>query len=87
MNCSICFENSDNKFVTTKCGHNFHKKCLDAYLIHQNKSQQNTNCPLCRTNLNTYFDQNCISRIKITAKGISYQFNGSSRFLPLPFPK
>ena len=47
FNCTICCNGTNNKSIvkTTKCNHQFHKKCLDLWL-----SGQQT-CPLCRTNL------------------------------------
>ena len=44
--CPVCYETIESKCcVTTKCGHSFHKKCLDEW-----KNRANT-CPMCRTEL------------------------------------
>ncbi len=42
--CSICFENleTDGDNALLKCGHSFHKKCIDDWFAKQR------NCPLCR---------------------------------------
>ncbi len=45
--CSICYEALDNNDKPTKCGHWYHKKCVDKWL------ETNTNCPICRTELRT----------------------------------
>jgi hypothetical protein len=47
--CSICFEevfdnDSANPCVKTECGHVFHHKCLDDWVLHGNDT-----CPNCRT--------------------------------------
>tara|TARA_A100001015_G_C15003490_1_gene719619 strand:- start:337 stop:816 length:480 start_codon:yes stop_codon:yes gene_type:complete len=41
--CSICLENLEKNLVQLKCGHIFHKNCIDTWY----KSQKNT-CPICR---------------------------------------
>lgn len=45
--CSICYTSfeSDNLYVSTPCGHNFHKKCILKWL------QIKSNCPCCRTDI------------------------------------
>lgn len=42
-NCSICLEPMiDNRVKVINCSHNFHKDCLDEWLVRQRS------CPLCR---------------------------------------
>ena len=45
--CSICLENykKDNIINELKCGHKYHKDCIDDWII------DNNNCPLCRLSL------------------------------------
>jgi hypothetical protein len=46
--CPICFECLDpQSTITTKCGHNFCKNCMDRW-----NNNRNATCPLCRTRLN-----------------------------------
>ena len=40
--CSICLEDIFTENFTTKCGHNFHTKCIDVWIL------QELSCPLCR---------------------------------------
>ena len=46
-NCSICLENynKDNIINVLKCGHKYHKDCIDDWI------NDNNNCPLCRLSL------------------------------------
>lgn len=46
-NCSICLENyyKDNIINALKCGHKYHKDCIDDWI------NDNNNCPLCRLSL------------------------------------
>ena len=43
--CSVCLEQITTSKVKTKCGHFFHKSCIEKWL-----EQQNT-CPICRIQL------------------------------------
>ena len=45
IECAICLETSNNDCVKTKCGHTFHRKCLQKWAL------QKKECPFCRTNL------------------------------------
>lgn len=42
-NCCICFENIEQLYAKWKCGHYFHKHCIENW---------NQSCPLCRNNEN-----------------------------------
>ena len=45
LQCSVCLDNlnfSEDHISVTKCGHIFHKRCLNRW------TRQNTNCPECR---------------------------------------
>lgn len=44
--CPICYDelNEENIVVIIKCGHIFHKKCINRWL------NQNFSCPICRKN-------------------------------------
>tara|TARA_B100000886_G_scaffold324981_1_gene270137 strand:- start:1635 stop:2198 length:564 start_codon:yes stop_codon:yes gene_type:complete len=49
--CSICFEEiSNNDLKTLKCGHYFHKNCIDSWL------KINPICPYCREYTKNYFE-------------------------------
>jgi hypothetical protein len=43
--CPICLESLKNDRTTTKCGHTFHKKCIEQAL------KRNGKCPMCRQQL------------------------------------
>ena len=43
--CSICMENKSNLARKFYCGHYYHIKCIDKWLIN------NKTCPMCRRNL------------------------------------
>ena len=45
--CSICLENISSNQILLNCNHTFHKQCIDKWFL------TNTNCPNCRTILNT----------------------------------
>jgi len=52
--CSICFgeyQAKEYKRTLGKCGHTFHKKCIDKWFV---KKKHDMDCPLCRTNYNRY---------------------------------
>jgi len=54
--CNICFDTfkqKEHKRVLSKCGHYFHKKCIDKWFI---KNKRMMNCPLCRTNYNISYN-------------------------------
>ena len=59
--CSICFEEIKNKELKTlKCGHIFHKNCIDYWLT------INPICPYCREYTNNYFE--CSIKTKYFSK-------------------
>jgi hypothetical protein len=50
--CSICYDDyhvGEYKRNLNKCGHNFHKKCIDKWF---KKNKDNMSCPVCRKNYN-----------------------------------
>lgn len=56
MDCSICFDNIDDKNkISLACSHMFHKDCIESwihYLAIEKNSKYNIkyNCPYCRKN-------------------------------------
>ena len=42
MECPICYEEMTNKTTQLKCGHTFHKHCIDRW------AEQQCTCPYCR---------------------------------------
>ncbi len=49
--CPVCFDEYTTgqfKRVLEKCGHTFHKKCIDKWFV----NHPNLECPMCRTNYN-----------------------------------
>lgn len=42
MECSICLDKIKKYKTTTKCGHHFHRQCLQKW---------SSNCPICRTKI------------------------------------
>lgn len=62
--CCICSEGISEDLETTKCNHQFHKKCLSEW----NKYKQN--CPLCRTRIHgsVSFPENA----KVIVSGLVY---------------
>ena len=43
--CAICYEEMLNNLAVTKCGHIFHRECIDQAWI------RTESCPLCRAEL------------------------------------
>lgn len=59
--CSICFEEIlNNDLKSLKCGHYFHKNCIDSWL------KINPICPYCREYTNNYFE--CYLKTKYLQK-------------------
>jgi len=54
LECCICCENvKKNEYIRElNCGHIFHKKCIDKWLLASMKEKENVNCPMCRTTIN-----------------------------------
>ena len=52
VECPICMERIDAESLdTTKCGHNFHKKCLNTLKENKEVGTRFVDCPICRTKL------------------------------------
>ena len=52
VECSICMERIDAESLdTTKCGHNFHKECLNTLKDTREVGSKFVDCPICRTKL------------------------------------
>ena len=50
--CAICLEKIAKKDrIETKCGHFFHKNCLQGWCIQKVKEEVNCFCPVCKTDL------------------------------------
>lgn len=45
IECSICCDNTNTEYISLKCEHKFHKKCILEWL------NNGSNCPLCRENI------------------------------------
>jgi len=62
--CSICLNEISLKYLnTTSCGHTFHKKCINKWIIQRN------NCPNCRfvfKDMNNYYLFKLIDNITIS---------------------
>lgn len=56
--CPICLESTDDTYNVLNCGHKYHQKCLDKFILHQQEHRLNTNCPICNTLINTRYT-NC----------------------------
>jgi hypothetical protein len=54
IECCICCEKVKKKEYIRElnCGHSFHKKCIDKWLLHTMKTKETVNCPICRSNIN-----------------------------------
>lgn len=61
IDCSICLEKIKKGSEAVRCGHVFHKKCIDIW-----KRTSNT-CPLCRTTIN----ENLVDLVNIGDVGIT----------------
>ena len=48
-NCAICLEQNDKNSISTQCGHNFHKKCIEKWMFHNIKENNTPLCPLCNS--------------------------------------
>jgi hypothetical protein len=47
--CPICMEQiKPEDLLTTNCGHNYHKSCMEAFKEHDTSSKSYVNCPTCR---------------------------------------
>jgi len=52
VECPICMERIDAESLdTTKCGHNFHKECLNTLKDTREVGSKFVDCPICRTKL------------------------------------
>jgi hypothetical protein len=53
VECCICLQSVNKKeFVRElNCGHRFHKKCIDKWLVKMSKEQEHISCPICRQNI------------------------------------
>ena len=52
VECPICLDRIDAESLdTTKCGHNFHKKCLNTLKETREVGSKFVDCPICRTKL------------------------------------
>lgn len=52
VECPICMERIDAESLdTTKCGHNFHKECLNTLKDNREVGSKFVDCPICRTKL------------------------------------
>lgn len=49
--CSVCCDKvkSTEYIRELNCKHTFHKKCIDKWIKHCIKNEEDINCPLCRT--------------------------------------
>ena len=54
--CPICLETIRSNHIKTKCGHNFHKKCLIEWCENQ-KKKTNIKCPICREDIQETCDK------------------------------
>lgn len=54
IECCICYEDvKHNEYIRElNCNHQFHKKCIDKWLISSMKCKEYVNCPVCRTVIN-----------------------------------
>ncbi|XP_073692388.1 uncharacterized protein [Garra rufa] len=59
LQCSICLDVFDNP-VTTPCGHNFCKTCLEMFW----DIRQSCTCPFCKETFNKYPDLRCNTALK-----------------------
>ena len=54
--CPICLETISSNHIKTKCGHDFHKKCLIQWCENQ-KQHINTKCPMCKRDIQETCDK------------------------------
>ncbi len=54
IECCICCEDiKQHEYIRElNCNHQFHKKCIDKWLLCSMKSSEHIHCPICRTNIN-----------------------------------
>ena len=54
LECCICCEDiKQNEYIRElNCTHQFHKKCIDKWLLCSMKSKEHVNCPICRSIIN-----------------------------------
>ena len=52
VECAICMETITSETLdTTKCGHNFHKECMNSVKEKREVGNNFVDCPICRTKL------------------------------------
>lgn len=50
--CAICYDDMTAETrVATKCGHYFHKECMNTWVTSRINTYQKVSCPMCRTTL------------------------------------
>lgn len=54
VECCICCENvKEREYIRElNCGHSFHKKCIDKWLVSSMREKETVSCPVCRTTIN-----------------------------------
>jgi hypothetical protein len=54
IECCICCENvKEREYIRElNCGHCFHKKCIDKWLLNSMREKETVTCPVCRTIIN-----------------------------------
>lgn len=51
--CICCEEVKSSEFIRElNCGHAFHKKCIDKWLVNSMREKETISCPVCRTVIN-----------------------------------
>ena len=80
MNCSICLDDMDDNKIELKCGHIYHKKCINSWL------KVSYNCPYCRATVKNSFKMRYGFfgyKIYINRDNIEFKRNGKVKKLYL----
>lgn len=67
--CPICLIDDKHVVIKTECKHEFHKECIDKWVLQCQTNNKLSTCPICRANLsNSNHHSNLICCFKYIGK-------------------
>lgn len=63
-NCPICSRKMKSFVTTTKCGHQFHNRCVRKWYGTKNTNGQDVTCPMCRESIKSNMKSEYVRRAK-----------------------